>query len=330
MTQTAHVPAPAPAATRPSTARRILRTLAQVACLPYITLKIAWVAGGEIGIPAGSVLLDHRALMIVANSVSVVADALVVVLALLLTQPWGLRVRAWLLAVPMWAATGLLAPIVIGFPAQLATSVFTGPQRHAAGGRPFLDEWVFGVVYGGFIVQGLALGTLFFLYTRDRWGHLWRGALGDLPARCSGTGARITAVVAALLAVSAAVPHVMWALGSTTGLAAARVAERTSDFYVLEWTRLFFAAVAVVPVLLLVFQRARALPVRTTLAAGWVGSGALGCWGAYMTLVSLLPGTDPVEAHTGLMRLAYAGEMITGFLLAGCLAVFLSRRSASA
>ncbi|MBT2443392.1 hypothetical protein J7E93_25515 [Streptomyces sp. ISL-36] len=330
MTPTAHLPAAAPAATRPNATRRILRTLAEVACLPYIALKIAWVAGSEIGIPAGSVLLDHRTLLIVVNSVSVIADALVVVLALLLTQPWGLRVRAWLLAVPVWAATGLLAPIMIGFPAQMATSLFTGPQRHESGGRPFLDEWVFGVVYGGFIVQGITLGTLFFLYTRDRWGHVWRGTLGDLPARFSGTGARITAVVAALLAIVPAVPHVMWALGSTSGLAAARVLERTSDFYVLEWMRLFFAAVAVVSVLLLVFQRARSLPVRTVLGIGWVGSGGLGCWGAYMTLVSLMPETDPVEAHTGLMQLTYAGEMITGFLLAGCLAVFLRRRSASA
>ncbi|MFD7324511.1 hypothetical protein ACFV9D_26025 [Streptomyces sp. NPDC059875] len=332
MTQTAPLPTPAPTGRpgRPSTARRILCTAAELACLPYISLKIAWVAGSDIGIPAGSVLLENRGLMVTVNAISVVMDAAVVALALLLTQPWGLRVRAWLLAFPVWAATGLLSPIMIGFPAQIAVSLLTGPRKPASSSEPFLDEWVFGVVYCGFIVQGLALGTLFFLYARDRWAHVWRGTLGDLPARLHGTGARVTAVVASLLALAPMAVHLMWGLGSTRGLSAAQISRRTGDFYVLEWMRALFVAVAVVTVLLLVFQRARSLSVRTTLGLAWVGSGGVGCWGAYMTLVTFMPDRDGAKAFTGLAQLTYAGEMITGFLLAGCLAVFLRRRSASA
>ncbi|MFD6735345.1 hypothetical protein ACFWDZ_29990, partial [Micromonospora aurantiaca] len=33
--------------------------LAVLACLPYLTLKTAWVAGSPVGIPPGSPLLDH-------------------------------------------------------------------------------------------------------------------------------------------------------------------------------------------------------------------------------------------------------------------------------
>lgn len=208
--------------------------------------------------------------------------------------------------------------------------LLTGPRKPGSGGEPFLDEWVFGAVYGGFIVQGLALGTLFVLYARDRWSHVWRGTLGDLPARFSGTAARVTAVVASLLALTPSAVHLMWGLGSTRGLSAAQISRRTGDFYVLEWMRALFIAVAVVTVLLLVFQRARSLSVRTTLGLAWVGSGGVGCWGAYMTLVTLMPDTDPTDPFTGLAQLTYAGEMITGFLLAGCLAVFLRQRSASA
>ncbi|MFD9032487.1 hypothetical protein ACFVZW_15245 [Streptomyces sp. NPDC059567] len=328
MTRTAPLPATAPAS-GPGTARRILRALAVVACLPYISLKIAWIAGSEIGIPAGSVLLEHRTLLIVANSVTVVMDAVVVVLALLLTRPWGLRARAWPLTFPLWAATGLLSPIVIGFPAQIVVSLLTGPQRTASR-EPFLDEWVFGVVYGGFIVQGLALSALFVLYVRSRWAHVWRGALGELPDRLCGTGTRATAVAASLLALAPVAVHLMWGLGSTRGLSPAQIARRTGDFYVLEWMRALFIAVAVAGVLLLVLRWARSLSVRTTLGLAWVGSGGVGCWGAYMTLVSLMPNTDPADPFTGLAQLTYAGEMITGFLLAGCLAVFLRQRSASA
>ncbi|MFE0653747.1 hypothetical protein ACFVZH_34815 [Streptomyces sp. NPDC059534] len=331
MTQTAPLPAPAPAADgRPSTVRRVLRVLAILACLPYISLKIAWVAGSEIGIPAGSTLLEHRQMMVIANGISVVADVLVVVLALLLTQAWGRRFPAWLLALPMWAATGLLTPIMTGYPSQLAVALVTGDEKSAAPSEPFLDEWVFGVVYGGFILQGLSLGTLFALYARDRWGHLWRGRLGELPARTSGPGARAFAVAGAVAALVPAALHLMWAAGATTGLSARRIAERDSDFYVLEAEWFGFLVVAVVLTLLLVLRRPARLRVRTTLALAWTASAAVGCWGAYMSLVAVLPETDPTKRIPELVQLSYAGEMITGFLLAACVALFLRRRSAEA
>ncbi|MDV9189712.1 hypothetical protein R6L23_16075 [Streptomyces sp. SR27] len=332
MTQTAPPTAPAPTAPdhRPSPARRALRALAILACLPYISLKVVWVAGGELGIPAGSALLERREMMVIANSVSVIADVLVMVLALLLTQAWGRRFPAWLLALPMWAATGLLTPIMTGYPAQLAVALLTGDEQAAAPREPFLDDWVFGVVYSGFILQGLALGTLFVLYARDRWGGLWRGRLGELSARTSGPGARTLALAGAVAALVPAVLHLLWAAGSTTGLSARRIAERDADFYVLEAERLGFLALAVVLTLFLVLRRPAGLRVRTTLALAWTASAAVGCWGAYMSLVALLPEPDPSKHVPGLVQLSYAGDMITGFLLAACVALFLRRRSAGA
>ncbi|MEU9292831.1 hypothetical protein [Streptomyces sp. NPDC048266] len=333
MTETAPLPrADRPAAPhRPTAARRALRALAILACVPYVSLKVAWVAGSEIGIPAGSVLLEHPRLMAVANSVTVLADVLVVVLALLLTQAWGRRFPAWLLALPMWAATGLLTPIMTGYPTQLLVAALTGGGGQAdAAGEPFLDPWVFGVVYGGFILQGLALGTLFTWYARDRWGHLWSGRLGDPAAGTAGPGVRAAALAGAATALVAAAPHLLWAAGATTGLSARRIAERDADFFVLEaqWTG--FLAVAVVATLALVLRRPARLRVRTALALAWTASAAVGCWGAYMSLVALLPETDPTKHVPGLVQLSYAGDMITGFLLAACVAAFLRRRSAEA
>ncbi|MGW8767701.1 hypothetical protein ACWGN5_35035 [Streptomyces sp. NPDC055815] len=331
MTDTAHLPAPAPAAGhRPSAARRALRATAILACLPYIALKIVWVAGGKLGIPAGSVLLEHPRMMMIANAISVVADVLVVVLALLLTQAWGRRFPAWLLALPMWAATGLLTPIMAGYPTQLAVALVTGDEKAAAPAEPFLDEWVFGIVYGGFILQGLTLGTLFFLYARDRWSPLWQGRLGELSARTAGPGARALAVAGAVVALVPATLHLLWAAGSTTGLSARLIAERDSDDYVLEADRFVFLAVAVAFTLFLVLRRPARLRVRTTLALAWTASGAVGCWGAYLSLVALLPDPDPSKHVPGLVQLSYAGDMITGFLLAASVALFLRRRSAEA
>ncbi|WP_406860186.1 hypothetical protein ABZO31_07035 [Streptomyces sp. HUAS MG47] len=308
--------------------KKTLRALAVLATLPYISLKIAWVAGSRIGIPENSVLLDDPGLMAAVNAVTILMDAGVVVLALLLTQTWGLRVRSWLLGLPMWAATGLLAPIVIGFPAQLATTAIAGAEQHTAGGRPFLDEWVFSVVYGGFIVQALALGTLFVLYARGRWSHLWAGRIGDLAPDLTGRATRATAVTASVLALLPAALHLLWASGAERGLSAGRIADRTSDFHVLEAVRVAFLLVAVAAVLTLVFRLGKARRVGTPLALAWVGTGGVGCWGAWMMLGALMPASDPAKEPTALMITSYAGEMITGFLLAGCLTVFLRRRGA--
>lgn len=310
-----------------SRARRALRAVAIVSCAPYLSLKVAWIAGSRIGIPDGSSLLEHPASIAVANSVTVLMDAAVIVLALVLTRPWGLRVPAWLLAVPAWAATGLLAPIMAGFPLQVAVDALGGPTNTTvAGGEPFLDAWVFGVVYTGFIVQGLTLGALFVLYARDRWGRLWEGRVWELPVGLIGAAQRAVAVAAAGCALPPLIVHVLWACGGTAGLDEAHLADRTSGFYVMEALSAVFLAMAVTGGLLLAFRRGRALPVRLPLALAWVGSAAAVCWAAWL---SLAPLTDMADGPTPVLSLTYAGQMIVGILVA-CLGVhFLAERAAS-
>lgn len=313
---------------QPRPVRSALRAVAIAACVPYLSLKIAWIAGSRVGIPEDSSLLDHRVLMAVANSVTVLMDAAVVVLALLLTRPWGQRVRAWLLAVPIWAATGLLAPIMVGFPLQLAGVALGGTRMQEAGDEPFLHNWVFNVVYGGFILQGLALGALFVLYAKERWGHRLRGRVWDLPSRATGPFMRTTAVAGSLLALLPVTMHVLWAAGSTTALQADRVAQRTTDFYLLEGSRIAFVAVAVTGVLLLAFRPRPALPVRPPLTMAWVGASAMGAWGGWMLLASLMPESDGAEGPSALLVLTYSGEMVSGLLLTCAMASLLRRRGA--
>ncbi|GAA4046027.1 hypothetical protein [Streptomyces shaanxiensis] len=311
----------------PSRARRALRAVAIVSCVPYLSLKIAWIAGSRVGIPDNSSLLEHRASVAVANSVTVLMDAAVIVLALVLTRPWGLRVPAWLLALPAWVATGLLAPIMAGFPLQLAVDALGGTAQTPVGSdEPFLDAWVFGVVYTGFIVQGLTLGALFVLYARDRWGRLWEGRVWELPVGVIGAAQRAVAVAAAVLALLPLAAHLVWACGGTAGLDESHVADRNSGFYVMEALSAVFLALAVTGGLLLAFRRGRTLPVRLPLALAWVGSAALVCWAGWL---SLAPLTDVGGSPTPLMNLAYAGQMMVGILVA-CLGVhFLAERSAS-
>ncbi|WP_247197607.1 hypothetical protein [Streptomyces sp. GESEQ-35] len=312
--------------------RRLLRAVAVVSCVPYLALKAAWVAGSRVGIPEGSSLLEHRTSMAVANTLSVVLDSAVIVLALVLTRPWGLRLPAWLPAFPVWVATGLLAPIMTGFPLQLLVKALGGSVNKASdtGREPFLDEWVFGVVYTGFIVQGLALGTLFVLYARDRWGHLWRGRVWELPLGAVGAAQRVTAGAAAVLALLPIALHLLWAFGSAAGLSAGRADDRTSDFYVLEAMTAVFLVAAVAGAWLLAYRSAPSLPVKVPLALTWVGSGVAACWGGWLAFASL-PGVDDIaDRPTPVMHLAYAGQMIVGILVATLVTHFLAERSAGA
>lgn len=331
MTQTTRTPTAAPVAgPAPGRGVRALRAVAIASCLPYITLKILWIAGGRTGIPDGSTLLDHRIRMVLANGASVVLDATVVVLALLLTRPWGRRVPAWVLVLPMWVAAGLLAPIMTGYPLQLAASVVDGSRPAPSNSEPFLDAWVFGVVYSGFILQGLTLGALFVRYARRRWGRLWRGTVADMPTT---NAIRTTAAAGSLLALLPAVMHLLWATGATTGLSADRIDSRSTDFYLVEGVNSLFGVVAVVGTLLLVFParagvgRGAGLSPRAPLAAAWVGSGTLGCWGGFLFLVTALP-ADPDQRAAGPMVLTYAVSMAAGFLLFSAVASVLRRRAA--
>ncbi|MGW1808676.1 hypothetical protein [Streptomyces sp. NPDC002078] len=298
-----------------SARRRSLRLVAIAACLPYLSLKLAWIAGSHLGIPDGSPLLKHRLPLALANGLTVLMDAAVVVLALLLTRPWGRRVPAWLLAVPMWLAMGLLAPIMVGFPLQL---VLHGGAGGHGDDKPFLADWVFGVVYGGFIVQGLALGALFTGYARERWGHLWRGRMRELPAGGAGRAQRLTAVAAAPLALF---PGAVRLLRGCGAIGLDGHGDRSMEFvYVL------FLAAAVIGAWQLALRRGGALPVAVPLAAAWIGSGAVACWGGWMSLAVLVTGDVP----TPLTGLTYAGQMITGLLVASVIARFLRDRPGKA
>jgi hypothetical protein len=306
---------PAPPKPASPKLKATLRTVTALACLPYLTLKVLWISGSRVGIPDGSSLLDHRTTMAVANGATVLLDGTVILLAFLLTRPWGRRVPAWTLAVPMWVATGLLTPIMTGYPVQLVVQAFAGAGGSGGPSEPFLDDWVFAVVYPGFIVQGLCLGALFVLYARERWGRVWQGRLAELPARPQDAAQRTVAVAAALVALLPLVAHLLWACGSDAGLNALRAADRDSSFYVMEAMNALYLVAAVAGALLLAFRRRGGLSLKVPLALLWVGSGASACWGGWLALASLTGVDDIARQPTPLMNLTYAGQMIVGLLV---------------
>ncbi|MGY1453041.1 hypothetical protein [Streptomyces sp. SS8] len=341
MAPTPTAPAPkasaptAPRTTRTGPLRRLLRAVTIAACLPYLALKTAWLSGLHIGIPEGSELRapENTASLALANSLTVAMDAAVVVLVLALTLPWGRRLPAWLTALPLWTATGLLAPIAIAVPALSLLGAATGEGTVSQETRASLDAWVFTVVYTGFAVQALTLGTLAALYVRDRWGHLLRGPLAALDTGAPTAPARRTiAVTAATAALLPLVTQLLWSAGATAGLPAHRAGQADSAFRLIAGLDALAAAAAATGIVLLAFPAGRtgAIRLRTAVALAWTGSAVLAARGGW----SLLSGVfndgmvDPSQQATALMTLTYSVEVLAGMLVLATGAHLFAERAA--
>ncbi|WP_371615274.1 hypothetical protein [Streptomyces sp. NBC_00454] len=319
-----------PPATRPATrlgsGRRFLRAAAIAATVPYLTLKTAWLAGSHIGIPDGSVLLEPGSAFFTAlNGLSLVMDSSVVLLVLVLTRPWGMRVPSWLLVLPVFIATGLLTPIVLGFPGQLLLRAMgLGPDEAArAVEAPFLEPWVFNLVYPGFIIQAMALAGLFVPYARERWGRRWQGVLGARLPSPTGVVAGAAAAVAAVVAAT----HLYWAFGGTAGHDPAQIAQYSSDTAVVSAVHAICALTAAAGALMLAKGGDRR--AWWPLAVAWTGSAATSCWGMWMMVAVAGGDPGPGEETTAATYLIYAGQMIIGLLAVTVMARFLATRRAA-
>ncbi|WP_296605514.1 hypothetical protein [Nocardioides sp.] len=259
----------------PVARRRLVVCAATVlACVPYLVLKVAWLTGSPVGIrpgAAGVEMRDER--YVVGNLVTVGMELVAIALLLALTFPWGRRLPGWLLAVPVWVAAGLLAPIALGLPAGLVLQAVAGGA--ASSTDDGLEGWVYAVVYGGFVLQAVGVLAAFGWHARERWPGWWRTR--RLPASPATVAALVVVVGFGLL-------HLAWAVAGAATAAPEgfeTVAQRT-----------YLAATGV-----LVLAAAPAGPA----AAAWIG-----------TAVTVLAGPTHLllahEGHVGVV-VAVAGAL---------------------
>lgn len=175
------------------TARLTVGFAAILGTLPYLTLKIAWLTGGTIGLTDPAFV--HSPQLLIGNAFTGGMDVVAILAALAFTYRWGQRVPAALVLFPLWVGTGFLAPIALDIP-FIATELGT-PSTSAA--IP-LANWVWGVVYVGFAWQGVMLLTAFALYAKVRWAPV-------LAARDTIGRLGVFALVGSLLTTSVAIVH---------------------------------------------------------------------------------------------------------------------------
>lgn len=200
------------AATAPANRLRRLRAgaaaAASAACLPYAALRVAWLMGSSVGSATalGAASL-HDGRHTVGNVATLAMELVAVMLALALGHRREQGLPAAVVLVPVWLGTGLPAPIALGLPLGIiAQGIVGGSAAPADNG---LHGWVYAVVYGGFVVQAVALATAFILYARDRWAELLRLRR---PAPAPGPTPRLLAGAGAAAAVVYAVANIAWAV----------------------------------------------------------------------------------------------------------------------
>jgi hypothetical protein len=190
---------------------RLAAAIAVLAIVPYAALKVAWLAGSTVGSASAEGAAElHDARHTVGNVVTLGMELVVVALALVLAADHRHRVPAALVAVPIWIGTGLLGPVALSLPIGLVVQAIVGGGP--APGDNGLQPWVYGIVYGGFVVQALALAAAFVLYARVRWAAVLQLDVRTLALRQAPRRSRAVVQAAVLAAGVAAVANLVWAI----------------------------------------------------------------------------------------------------------------------
>jgi hypothetical protein len=289
---------------------RIIRFLAGygavVCALPYLGLKIIWLAGGELGVANVGLMRDGS--MVALNGLTAGMDVVGIAIALAFTHRWGMRLPAWLVLPPMWVATGLLSRFAMAVPIAAVARLFAAGAAarvdNSAGGP--VQPWVYSVVYTGFAGLGIGLMVAFTLYARERWGFLFRSASAtagiataasvsassSVSADSATRGLQVPlAYAAALMAAAVALVHLAWMLGATVGSTPAVVARRTVVSHAVNAIDAGLTIAAAIGVMGIVRPQAhgvgRLLSFGGAVVLAWIGGGALFAWGLWHLIVVL-------------------------------------------
>ncbi|MEX5717342.1 hypothetical protein [Geodermatophilus maliterrae] len=301
--------------------RVVIGYLVVAAILPYLLLKAAWIAGSTIGFATESSV--DPGVLLGGNILTAGMELVAIVVVLAFTHDWGMRLPAWLVLLPAWVGTGLLAPFVVAGP-LVVLSVATAASPVGDGS---FEPWVGPVVYSSFGAQALGIALTFALYARARWARLLRSRAG---CRSAGPHPLLTPAVwiAAVLLAAVAAARLLWALdpaaAASFGLTDARgTTERAADAGAAA-----FALMAAAGLLVLVRRRRARTPLWVPLALTWVGSGATwaGGWWPLLLWIGEVAGAGTSSPGAGLVAGVHLVQVIAGLLVARVGAVVLAGR----
>ncbi|WP_346115107.1 hypothetical protein [Nonomuraea maheshkhaliensis] len=287
----------------PGIGRLTAAVVAVAAMLPYLTLKILWLTGSDLGVSEPGLMNDPA--MIGMNAMTFGMDVVALLLALSFTMRWGLRLPAWLVLLPLWVGIGLLSVVAVAAP---VIAVIAGSE--VLGGGP-IAPWIYLMVYGGFVGQAVGLMIAFVLYARDRWPGVFTTAVNHpfpSPTRPLQT---VIAWGALPVAVAIGGTKLVGAFGAD---ASVLIQEGLKGVLAIA------GAVALVAVV----RRRGGGPFWRPLVLVWLGSGTLFGWGLYLVIVRSVGGPLSAGGAGGLVDLF---GLLTGLIMGMCGAFLLVERS---
>lgn len=305
---------------------RLIVCYVTIACaVPYLALKMIWLAGGQLGV--ADPMLTSDPTMIALNAVTAFMDVAAILIALAFTYPWGLRIPAWLLLPPIWIAAGLLSRFVVVVPVVAISFALARDSVRVPPGGP-VEPWVYAVVYPGFTGMGIGLLIAFALYVKSRWSSVFESRGQHARSRASHMVLVALASAGALLAAAGTALPLAWALGSTIGVHPDLAAGRTFSSYVLHATDAAMGIGAAAGVVMLVYGPGRRIPDWIVVPLTWLGSGSLFAWGLWH-LANVLGNTallrDRVQ-DMALVNLTSAARCLAGLMIGFLLLFLLAER----
>ena len=278
------------------------------ACVPYLVLKVLWLSGNLVGWNDKSQAGD--AVHVVGNVASAGMDLIAILIVLAFTFRWGQQLPAWLVLLPMWVATGLLAPIALGVPAGALVGAFQGSLVAQGNG---LDVWVYAIVYGGFTVQAVAIVAAFVLYARSRWADVFRKRLADLHRAATYPIQRLIVQGSTLVVLLYAATFIAYGFG--IGLSPDQAIARTTAQKVAMMVIGLLSLDGLVGMHLLTARSLRYARMRlwVPLALAWIGASSIFASSLYR-LIGVLEGAGETGI-TGLGDLVLLGGMLAGLLM---------------
>lgn len=157
--------------------RRICGYGTVIAVMPYMLIKIAWTFG--LFLPTEEMgEADWRAI----NATTAVLAAVGILLATAFVRPWGERLPAWLIVIPVWVGTGLLVPMLLLAPVLGPAAMSRDEQAEAS-----TDLWAYEQTFVMISLVGVGIGLPLALagYARARWPEALSGPAD--PGRPRGT-----------------------------------------------------------------------------------------------------------------------------------------------
>lgn len=260
---------------RTSRLRITLATVAVLATLPYVVLKLMWLLGSTVGLDDPDIATSG--VMEAANLVTMLMEVTAAGLAVALVLPIGRRIPSLLVQVPMFVGTGLLGGILLLLPTQTVLTAFSPPRAPevTTQAEP-IQAWVYTMVYGGFALLGICLIAIFVMHSWDRWVRPggWATRLASwapVPTR-----RRVIAISHGLLLV---------ALCATELVVVAR-AELLGGHQVVA---LLMSTVTCAGLTALALGVPGSLRGSTALVMAYVGAAAVACWGLFFAVLLIVP-----------------------------------------